>query len=121
MRQSFSLLFIRFQFYCILFVLYTHTHPKTDVPNLSVYKELIAAKSFSLSPLLLEKMMLLESILENSDCFRLDLQLLILNIVMAVFNGVLAAIAFSQVCYDYLITFFCILLVFSSSVKHFII
>ncbi|XP_062009044.1 tobamovirus multiplication protein 1 isoform X1 [Rosa rugosa] len=41
-------------------------------------------------------MMLLESILEKGCCFRLDLPLFILNIALAVFNGVLAAIAFSQ-------------------------
>ncbi|XP_050380570.1 tobamovirus multiplication protein 1 [Argentina anserina] len=41
-------------------------------------------------------MILLESTLEKGDCFRLDLQLLILYIALAVFNGVLAAIAFSQ-------------------------
>ncbi|KAK9924111.1 hypothetical protein M0R45_032498 [Rubus argutus] len=41
-------------------------------------------------------MMLLESRVEKRDGFCLDLDLLSLNIALAVFNGVLAAIAFSQ-------------------------
>lgn len=45
--------------------------------------------------------MLLESIVEKSDGCCLDLDLLSLSIALAVFNGVLAAIAFSQVCNEY--------------------
>lgn len=49
--------------------------------------------------------MLLESRVEKRDGFCLDLDLLGLNIALAVFNGVLAAIAFSQVCNEYPLLF----------------
>ncbi|CAB4304392.1 unnamed protein product [Prunus armeniaca] len=39
-------------------------------------------------------MMFLELLVEKSDCFPLDL--LVFNIALAFFNGVLAVIAFSQ-------------------------
>ena len=66
-------------------------------------------------------MILLESVLQKGDCFRLDLQLLILYVALAVFNGVLAAIAFSQVRLCLPFYLFSIFLVFSSCIKHFVI